>query len=134
MPAKQKRKLDTLDDEDIVWHWQDGKKYLPHNSVDSALLESGFQQKAKLKSGSNKVWHTTGFSFNTEYKTQYVIDFAKMTQTNSESGTMRKLKRVLPTGQRLLSLEEEAKKPVTRARKVTKEATAPKGRGMKLVS
>lgn len=83
-PKKKKAEADPP-----KWECMFDGAWKPFSNVDAAMLEKRFETD-----GSAAVFKTIDFSFNREHKTWYSIDFVKMTQTNTESGAVREIRRV----------------------------------------
>jgi hypothetical protein len=68
------------------WEWMDdGGVWQPYHQVDNLLIEKAYQKGQEFK--------TKDLSFNAEYGSLYVFDFRNSTQTNTESGRVRRLRR-----------------------------------------
>eukprot|EP00992_Anisonema_acinus_P009270 TRINITY_DN5473_c0_g1_i1.p1 TRINITY_DN5473_c0_g1~~TRINITY_DN5473_c0_g1_i1.p1 ORF type:complete len:399 (+),score=83.62 TRINITY_DN5473_c0_g1_i1:52-1248(+) len=75
-------------DDDVQWEWKDDSGvFVGFYDEDNEAIEKEY---AKSPTGT---WKTTALSFNKTFKTPYVFDFAKLTQFNTESHTVRQLRR-----------------------------------------
>jgi hypothetical protein len=75
----------------VNWEWMDDAgAWEPYHHLDNLLIETAFQS-AK---GTGAEFKTKDLSFNAGYDSLYVFDFKKKTQTNTESGRVRKLRRI----------------------------------------
>jgi len=74
---------------EVSWEWRYGKEWVEYEHEDAALLESAFE------SGRGRhTLHTAAFTFNRHVGSEYAVRFRTMTQTNLESGTTRKIRRI----------------------------------------
>mmetsp|Transcript_18579 Transcript_18579/g.29790 ORF Transcript_18579/g.29790 Transcript_18579/m.29790 type:complete len:562 (+) Transcript_18579:56-1741(+) len=71
-----------------TWEWRDGKDWKAFVAEDSSMLEEHFQ-----KGGGKGKFYTKDFSFNKGFDTQYLVNFEKMTQTNTQSKKVREIRR-----------------------------------------
>eukprot|EP01062_Namystynia_karyoxenos_P014827 TRINITY_DN1535_c0_g1_i1.p1 TRINITY_DN1535_c0_g1~~TRINITY_DN1535_c0_g1_i1.p1 ORF type:complete len:643 (+),score=206.51 TRINITY_DN1535_c0_g1_i1:99-2027(+) len=74
------------------WQWMDDKgKWQDTAKADADFLE---QQYQKMQDGDGTaVFTTTKFSFNKDFRTVYLVDFVHMTQSNTESRSVRPIRR-----------------------------------------
>eukprot|EP00760_Papus_ankaliazontas_P001921 PhM_4_TR10735/c0_g2_i1/m.81976 len=70
-----------------VWEWCDDGTWTPYHPADCKMLEKMFS------SGSTK-FTTTDLTFNADFGTIYKFDLGAMLQTNAETGTKKKLRRI----------------------------------------
>ena len=73
---------------EVTWQWKNGRQWVDYEAADALLLESEF---AKNPAGA---FSTKNFTWNQTMKWPYRIDLKRMTQTNMDSTTARKLCRV----------------------------------------
>jgi len=84
MPPKKKKAKSSS----ITWEWKDDEgSWNRYDAADAALLEQRFQKDA------TDIFCTTDFTFNSDHKTVYEVDFNLMTQTNKETAVCRGLRR-----------------------------------------
>lgn len=70
------------------WEWQDDLGvWNPYEHSDNILVEGGYRAEISK-------FETTDLSFNKDYGSKYIFDYKKLTQTNTESGRVRKLRRL----------------------------------------
>jgi len=75
-----------------MWQWKDDDgKWNDFLKNDSKMLEGRYSEA----NGPKLKFATTDFSFNKKHKTVYKIDFSAMTQTNTETGVARAIRRPL---------------------------------------
>eukprot|EP00440_Ansanella_granifera_P011606 gb/GFBE01012604.1/.p1 GENE.gb/GFBE01012604.1/~~gb/GFBE01012604.1/.p1 ORF type:complete len:563 (+),score=138.67 gb/GFBE01012604.1/:1-1689(+) len=74
--------------EKAVWEWKDGTSWNAYTEEDSELLEHLYATV-----GAKGKVVTQDFSFNKEFQTKYELNFAKMSQTNTESKKSRTVRR-----------------------------------------
>ena len=73
----------------VSWEWRYGKEWVEYEKEDAAMLESAFE------SGRGKhTLRTAAFTFNRHVGSNNAVRFRTMTQTNLESGTTRKIRRI----------------------------------------
>ena len=124
-PAKAKKaKVEPVA---VSCHWEfednDGE-WQPFADVDAQMLEGEFDKRGVK--GAQAKFKTKDFSFNQAYGTNYEISFAKMTQTNTESGNVRNMRRVEDEEEQELDEAEEEEVEEKPAPKEAKKAPAPK--------
>lgn len=86
MPPKKKQKVA----DGPSWEYQDGTAWVPYDPKDGATLERLYQANPATTAT------TSTLTFNKGFKTKYEFDFPGMTQRNTESGTTKPIRRVVP--------------------------------------
>eukprot|EP01062_Namystynia_karyoxenos_P054967 TRINITY_DN455_c0_g1_i1.p1 TRINITY_DN455_c0_g1~~TRINITY_DN455_c0_g1_i1.p1 ORF type:complete len:650 (+),score=228.05 TRINITY_DN455_c0_g1_i1:93-2042(+) len=72
---------------DQVWSWKDDDgEWNAYEKADSHVLEEQY-----LALGPKAKFSTAAFSWNKKHKTLYLVDFGKMSQKNSETGSTRQI-------------------------------------------
>ena len=78
------------DDAEYTWEHQDNfGVWVALYDEDNELVESLFAKKTK----KGQTFKTKELTFNQGYNSQYIFDFDNMTQRNSDSGTVRNIRR-----------------------------------------
>ena len=123
-PAKAKKaKVEPAVVTCCHWEFEDNDgEWQPFADVDAQMLQDELDKRGVK--GAKAKFKTKDFSFNQAYGTNYEISFSKMTQTNTESGNARNMRRVEEEEELDEAEEEEVEeKP---APKKAKKAPAPK--------
>jgi len=82
-PKKKKAPVES-------WEWKDDTgKWNAFADKDAEMLESRY-----VTDGPTAVYTTVDFSFNKKHKTVYKIDYSDMSQTNTETGVARAIRKV----------------------------------------
>jgi len=110
--ATKKAKAEPADETvGCKWEFEGDDGWQPFAGVDADMLEAEFEKRGVK--GAKAKFKTKDFSFNTEHGTNYEINFAKMTQTNTESKNSRNMRRTTEAEE-----GEEEEKPVAKKAKV----------------
>jgi hypothetical protein len=82
-----------VDSSKAAWEWiDDAGLWVAFYDEDNKLIEKAFGANADGQ------FHTKDLSWNKGFDTPYIFDFPKMTQVNTQSGTVRKIRRGTKAG------------------------------------